>query len=314
MKRTLLFLALFTNIALILNLNAQTQPENPSFEDWEDVGLPIDEPVNWSSIKTSDNSTTNPLAPVVWGQSTDAHTGSYSFKLFNVETIGSIVAAGTATNGRVHADFNPNNGFVFTDVNDPRWNTPCTDRPDSLVAWVKYYPEQGDVGKIRALLHTGYGRLPDSTQTNWIGMAEMDIVGTIDNWTRLSANFEYFNNNTPEYLLINMYSGNGTTPVKDSWALIDDVELIYNQGSINAVQDNNIDIYSHEENIFINWHISGQVNNAQLIILDISGRAIWEGAIESNQLKSIHLDTPGGIYICKINAGSNVYSRKLFIP
>ncbi len=41
----------------IANLAFSQQMSNPSFEDWEDVGLGPDlfEPTHWSSIKTSDN-------------------------------------------------------------------------------------------------------------------------------------------------------------------------------------------------------------------------------------------------------------------
>ena len=127
MKKTLLCISLFISASLFINLNAQTQPQNPSFEDWEDVGLSVDEPVNWSSIKTSDKTVTNPLAPVVWDISTEAHTGSFSLKLYNVETLGSIVASGTIANGRIHAEFDPEAAYTFTDISDSRWNTPCTD-------------------------------------------------------------------------------------------------------------------------------------------------------------------------------------------
>lgn len=313
MRNNLLLIGIFLLSAFFINLNAQTQPENASFEDWEDVGLPVEEPVNWSSIKTSDNSVTNPLAPIVWGKSTDARTGNYSLKLFNVETIGSIVASGTVTNGRVHADFNPNNAFVFTDINDSRWNTPCTDRPDSIAAWVKYFPQQNDFGKIRALLHTGYGRTPDSTMTNWIGLAEFDIVGQIDDWTRLSGHFNYFNSDTPEYILINMYSGNGTTPVKESWMLVDDLELIYNTGSISAVNPESIDISVHGNSVLILWKSENSSDNAEVKILDISGRTVWNGLIAPNQEKSIQLDVPQGIYICRIQDNNSMISKKIMI-
>ncbi len=303
------------NTALILSLNAQTQPENPSFEDWEDVGLPVEEPVNWSSIKTSDNPTTNAAAPIVWDKSTDAHLGNFSLKLLNVETIvPGLVASGTVTNGRVHADFNPDLAYVFTDVNDPQWNSPCSDRPDSIVVWIKYYPEQNDLGTIRALMHTGYAKTPDTTQTNWVGLAEFDFTGTIDVWTRFSAPFNYYNNDTPDYILINMYSGNGTNPVKGSWALVDDVELIYNPSGIDEKELTGINIYSQNNSIIVNWKSQSAYKDAGLIILDLSGRTIWEDKISVNQTKTVYLDVPKGIYICRIASGHQHYTQKIIIP
>ena len=57
------------SIAISISAYSQQQPENASFENWETIsGLTTQEPVDWSSIKTSDNSTLNPLAPYVWDQ------------------------------------------------------------------------------------------------------------------------------------------------------------------------------------------------------------------------------------------------------
>lgn len=313
MKNRVLFIGVFLCSAFLANSFAQTQPENPGFEDWEDVGLPVEEPVNWSSIKTSDNSVVNSQAPIVWGKSNDAHTGNHSIKLMNVETFGGIIATGTASNGRFHAEFDPEAGFVFTDINDARWNTPCTDRPDSIFVWVKYFPQQNDVGKIRALLHTGYGRTPDSTETNWIGLAEIDIVGQMNDWTRLSGHFNYFNNNTPEYILINMYAGNGTTPVKDSYALIDDIGLIYNQGGIEENNTETLDIYYLDNNLVVIWQNEGSAKKAELQILDTSGRILRKESIAPNQKNTIQLNFQGGIYICSLKSEQGAITRKIII-
>jgi len=312
MKCKILFIGLFLSLTLIMNSNAQIQPENPGLEDWEDAGTVFDEPVNWSSIKTSDDPGINQYAPVVWDQSTDAHSGNYSVKLFNVETFG-IVAAGTITNGIVHADFNPDSGYVYTEANDPRWNTPCNDRPDSIVAWVKYFPEQSDVGRIRAIVHTGDAQIPDPAKTNWVGEAEINFTTEINNWTRLSGHFNYYNNDTPDYLLIVMYSGNGTTPVKDSWVLIDDVELIYNPQGIEEQFPGKIDIYSQNNSVFINWESKNSTKNADIKILDISGRTVWTGNIKTNEKKIIQMNVPKGIYVCQITGELQVYTQKLLI-
>ena len=220
-----LFLFLLS-IAIAFTANSQQQPENPGFENWEDVGLDVDEPVEWSSIKTSDNSFLNGLAPYVWDQSTDAHSGSYSIKLFNT-TIWTTVAAGTVTNGRVHSDMDPNNGYVFTDVNNSQWNTPLTDKPDSIAIWVKFSPEGGDVAQLKAVLHNGTAQIPDPAMTNWNALAQIDIPDEISTWTRFSAPFDYFNSNTSEYILFVLSSG-GASATDGSTVYFDDIELIYN--------------------------------------------------------------------------------------
>jgi len=47
------------------HLNAQTQFVNPGFEEWEEIGFGpnIIEPVNWSSIKSTDDDNLNGVAP-----------------------------------------------------------------------------------------------------------------------------------------------------------------------------------------------------------------------------------------------------------
>ena len=312
MKQKLLF-GLFLSIAIVFTSYGQ-QLENAGFEDWEDAGTVIDEPVNWSSIKTSDNELLNPLAPVVWGQDTDAHSGSYSVKLFNVGAM-SIIATGTLTNGRVHSDLNPDNGYVFTDTNDARWNTPLTLRPDSIVGWFKYYPQGNDVARVKALIHKGYATIPEKgTFSNWIAVADfISEPVLVDTWTRFSVPFIYYNSETPEYILLTLNSGDSTIPVEGSIALYDDLELIYNSGGIVENQKGNINIYSWHNTVVVDWIVQNFNKNPDIKIYDLSGRLVFTDHIFPNQKNIIHVNIPKGIYICEIQGASWVFTQKLFI-
>jgi len=215
-------------IASIISIVAlgQQQPENPGFENWEDVGLNIPEPIDWSSIKTSDGgSFLNGMAPYVWEQSTDAHTGTYSVKLINGSVIG-IVAAGTVTNGRIHAEMS-GTGWAYTIPADAQWNTPFTQKPDSIAVWLKHAPAGSDAAQVKALLHTGSAKIPDATSTNYIAMAEINVPATTPTWTRFSAPFNYLNSNDPEYILI-VVSAADESATLGTESYFDDIELIYN--------------------------------------------------------------------------------------
>jgi len=217
-------------IAFSITANSQQQPENPGFEIWEDVGLNEPEPYDWSSIKTAD--ALGGFAPYVWAQSTDVHTGSYSVKLYNVYVfLAGIVAAGTLTSGQIHADFNPDLGYAFTNESDSQWNMPLTQKPDSVVIWAKFFPQGGDTAAVKALLHTGYAQIPDPTFGNWISLAQINIPDETTTWTRFSAPFNYFNGNAPEYILFVLSAG-GAVATEDSEVYFDDVELIYNPLSL----------------------------------------------------------------------------------
>jgi hypothetical protein len=218
-----------SGMAITISAYTQQQPENPGFESWETIsGLTVQEPVDWSSIKTTDGGTiVNNAAPYVWDKSTDAHSGNYSVKLYNANTIIGIVASGIVTNGRVHADI-AGNGWVFTDTGNEQWRTALTQKPDSVVIWAKYTPVSGDIAQMKALLHTGTAKIPDAAQSNWIALAELNIPNSTPTWTRFSAPFNYFNSNTPQYILF-VVSSAGTSAHVGSIAYFDDIELIYNE-------------------------------------------------------------------------------------
>jgi hypothetical protein len=216
---------------------SQAQLENPGFEDaWEtggDISGTQPEPENWSSLKSADALAA--LAPTVaFQETTDPHSGTYCIRLLVVNSFG-VDAAGLLTNGRVHADFNPELGYVWTETSDAQYNTAFTDRPDSLTFWVKHTAQNGDQSKVMVVLHEDppTGQLPhDGTYTHWVGQGRSDITSDYATWTRLSVPFIYYNNNTPDYVLVSMSAGDSTIAEENTVMYIDDLELIYNPLSV----------------------------------------------------------------------------------
>ncbi|MBP6696369.1 MAG: hypothetical protein KA175_02040 [Flavobacteriales bacterium] len=209
---------------------AQPQLDNPGFETWQNVGTATEEPEQWSSVKTSDGGTLiNNLAPQMVWQSADAHSGSWSA---NLRTVSSILGAATGllTNGRVHAELQIENSYVFTDSTNSDWNTACASRPDSLIGWFKYAPLPGDKAVIGVLLHVDDGKLPGfGTEPNWVGGADWESASaTVATWERISVPFYYIDNRAPEYLLMIMTTGDSTNSQVGTEAWFDDLGLIYN--------------------------------------------------------------------------------------
>ena len=301
---------LFTVFALIstIGIFAQQQIENPGFENWENVGTVADEPVDWSSIKTADALAT--LAPQVWWQSIDAHSGSYSVKLENKSSFG-IVASGIITSGRVHADLNPENGYVFTDVNNAAWNTPFTYTPDSLVGWYKYSPAGSDAGKAQVVLHTGSAQNPENgTLANWVAEARFDFSGTTSTWTRFSVPFHYFNSTTPQYLLVVLVAGDSTQAVAGSIAFFDDLELIYNSSSIEEQNEDLANVYVSNNELTINFSLNNnETSNAQIV--DLSGRVVWEKEINTNSTYKELMSLTKGLYVINITTSKRIFTQKL---
>lgn len=210
---------------------SQQQLENPGFEDvWEDVTGTEDEPLEWSSLKTSNFGDVAPL--VAYKETSNPHSGNYCIRLVNTSSFG-VVANGLLTNGRVQAAFDPEDGYVFTNTADPKWNTPLTSRPDSLVGWFRYDPETGDQGKVEVILHTAppQGKLPAANypEAHWVGRARYDITTTsTTTWVRFSVPFTYYNISAPQYVLAVISAGDSTQAVEGSILWVDDLELIYN--------------------------------------------------------------------------------------
>ena len=294
---------------LIINGTLSQQLENSGFEQWENVGTGEEEPLSWSSSKTSDNSSLNGLAPQVISRSTDAHTGTYAAKLVNKNVpFVNIVANGILTNGIVHTTTNPQDSYVYTDVNSSDHSQPFTSFPDSIVGWYKYAPQGNDVGNIQVLLHGSYGQLPVDASTSIIALAEFDFSAN-SNWTRFSTPFIYYPTiNNPAYILCNISAGDSTQAVANSELKIDDLELIYNTTKIPDESTNSINV------TYLNDHLqfSNIVNEINYAIYNLQGQLMNIGKIDRyNRIVSITLES--GIYFISIQSKDHHQSIKILV-
>lgn len=290
------------------------QIDNPGFENWEDAGTVKDEPVDWSSIKTCDDPTIASVAPVTFDISTDAHSGNYSLKLYNLEVFG-LSATGAICNGRFHAEFNLDSSYSYTDQADPQWHQVFTARPDSLTGWFKYFPQGNDAAQFKVILHVDECKLPENgTLPNWVGAAVYKTPNgvTFENWTRFSAPFEYFNNNTPEFLLCVVNSGDSTSSVPDSWLLVDDLELIYGSSGIGEkineeeflVQDHNL--------LTIKLKTEEEYLSQRFKLIDLSGQTTYSIILNSNRITLPSTLTPG-VYVAVLEGEKKHYSQKIMV-
>lgn len=313
-QTTLLTILLLTGMA-----TAQMQLENSGFEQWDDIFISdedtIREPVEWSSLKTSDDQQLSVFAPVVCKRSSDAHSGDYSVELTNYEVF-SIVANGVVTNGRLHPDFNPEIAYIYTDTMDGQWNAPLIARPDSIAGWFKYTPQEDDTLQVIVALHRGFGKQPDADKTNtWIGEAEYKSpLNTEDEWVRFSAPFSYYSDSIPEYVLVVLNSGSGYTPVAGSIALFDDLKMIYNYplNTQDRLKHPEVFIYAVDyQHLVLQGleHASFQT----IRIHDITGKMVWEGTIAADQVDIASANLRKGIYVVTLTGKSQVFSQKIML-
>lgn len=298
---------------------AQTQLENPGFEQWEDILVSaqdtIREPVDWSSLKTSDDPTLITLAPNVLTRSNDAHTGSYSIELTNVKSF--IVANGVATNGRMHPNINTALAYMYTDPEDGKWNTPFTGSPDSITGWIKYSPQENDTLQIQAILHQGFGKRPDPDYLeNWIAEAVYKTpVHSGDKWVRFSAPFIYAHDRIPEYILVVLNSGNGYSPVAGSVLLVDDLEMIYNnpQSNLGRLMQSEGFLYVAGDRQIILKNLDHTLfQNVQ--VYDISGKLLWTQKLTSDQINITPAQLNKGLYLVKLSGRERIFTQKIILP
>ena len=293
----------------MINRTEAQQLENSGFEQWENVGTGEEEPLSWSSTKTSDNSSLNALAPQVISRTTDAHTGTYAAKLINKNVpFVNIVANGIVTNGIIHTTTNPQDSYVYTDVNSSDHSQPFTSYPDSIVGWYKYVPQGNDVGNIQVLLHSSYGQLPIDASTSVIALAEFDFSSN-SNWTRFSTPFNYYPTiNNPAYILCNISAGDSTQAVANSELKIDDLELIYNTTTISNEETNSLHV------TYVNDHLqfSNVVKEINYAIYNVQGQLMNFGKLDRyNRNVSISLES--GIYFISTQNKDHHQSIKLLV-
>jgi hypothetical protein len=252
------------------------------------------------------------LSPAVWGMSDDAHTGNHSLYLTNIGIFG-IVATGTMTNGRILADLNTELANSHTVPDSSEWNTPIITRPDSLVGWYKGKPSVDDFPTAKALLHTGYASLPQKDSSTWIGVAYIELSGSeVNVWTRFSVPFDYFNNDTPEFILSTFTSGNGLSAIADSEAWFDDVKLIYNGTPVDEISASDFHVYSSNGvlSVFLDDSKRG---NSQLRVMDLAGRTILTREIENGRNHQFQMNVKDGVYIVTVQTSTNILSKKVWI-
>lgn len=319
MKKSLLLITsvLFASSQIF----AQQQIPNPSFEEWDDEGTATMEPKHWNSLKTADALAS--MAPSVLSRD-DGRTGDYSMKL-EVKSAFGIQANGIASTGRIHADMDPENGYVFTDATDDRWNMPFTDRPDSLTGWYKYNPKNNDKAKVEVLLHKGpHGQLPmdATTEANLIGHARFDVTDSVAEWTRFSMPITYNNEETPDYLLLVVTSGDSTLAKTGSMIWVDDFEFIYNDESEEPTDpeepSDSVSIKEHLE-LAKDYHVfanNGKIvfdeklNNQDLYnIFDLSGRLIQSGNVQ----REVPFKQNAGLYIIKVQSSKGIFTKKILV-
>jgi PKD repeat protein len=228
----------FSMLLLALNGLSQTQIGNSGMETWTNLGASTEEPTNWNSFMSGTGGLSGFASQQVQ-RSTNVRagaTGTYSARVWAKSTLG-IVANGNLTLGQINMGSSTpssSSNYNFSKQADANFNEAISDRPDSIVFWVRYTQAGGGVqnARMHAILHDAYDlRDPiDANSTSHVvATAALNYPATAGAWVRKSVPFVYSGAaSTVNYILVtfttNQTPGGGAA---NDEVLIDDVELIY---------------------------------------------------------------------------------------
>jgi hypothetical protein len=305
-----------TTILVLFTLNSfsQSQFENPGFEEWQNITDQIEEPVNWSTVKTCIPENLATFAPVtVNKEDENPHSGNYCIHVFSVEAAFNIIATGNLTNGRVYANTNPSLGYMFIDRNNSEWNCPLSTRPDSLTGWYKCSPMEGDHGVVKAIISSDSATLPSPDSLNWIAFAQFDLPGTaVNEWKRFSVPFTYLSENNPKYILCVITSSNGVSAVAGSEIWVDDLYLVPHPNSVEEISENDVNIYSLNGrlNVYVK---TDNHKKASLKVVDLTGKTVFKELITTGKKYTVDINIPKSTYIIVVNVGTKTITKKIIL-
>ncbi|MFM7596218.1 MAG: T9SS type A sorting domain-containing protein [Flavobacteriales bacterium] len=309
---------LFFSLSLAFIYSAQTQIGNSNLEQWENVGAPTEEPVNWNSFKTGSGSFAG-FANKQIEQSSNVRAGAsgmYCARIWSTSVLG-IVANGTMTCGRINmGSATPTNAanYNYSSTADANFSEACVDSPDSIVFWVKY--TQAGAGnqtaRIHAILHDAFDvhdPIDANSQPHIIATAELNYPATGGNWERKSIPFTYTPNTglLPGFVLVtfatNSTPGGGAA---NDEILIDDISLVYNGG------------VGIDESLLESFHVNysndllslfGQTQG-ELSVYSMNGAQVFNGITQGKSFITLS----GGMYVARlVDAKGNIFSTKFSV-
>lgn len=289
------------------------QPNNPSFETWENTGTDNEEPTNWSAMMTGDLCTfcVFGASQRVSQEDIEVYDGTFSARIKST-AIGAIIVNGTMTTGRVTAPTTaPSDGYNQTLTGNSNFNHPFTHEPDSLVFWAKYnLTVSSDSARVSFVLHDDYDlREPQdaASEAHVIASARTNFQ-TGNAWERISIPFEYTwaSSNPVSYLLATFTSsyvpgeGNGNATL-----YVDGVEFIYNTVTSIADVVANVSVFPNPS---LDGRFTvdlGSINgDVELVVYDLYGRIVQTQYEAGGNQVNMEIKANSGMYLLSVNTGS----------
>jgi len=262
-------IALFCGLFLaVLSIFGQQIP-NDSFENWTNMGT-YDALDDWSC--SSEVTVTVPVfgAPNVF-KDNDAHSGSYSARLQNIDLLGMIIPGGI-TLGTIEAD-------IYNQTIEVYGGVPFEGKPDELSVWMKSDLKNGDSATVAAIFTKWNG-----TSRDTVSMAVWGSDVSYSDWTNIIIPTIELMPDSPDsvnvIILSSIFMKSAETTI-----LVDDVTILLSTGVINFMKEKQFSAFYNRSSSLINTSFSFSENkNITLSCYDIAGRLVYSEKI--NGVKS----------------------------
>lgn len=242
---------LLTTTILFAGLSYAQQIGNSDFEAWDNLGQNTEEPGNWSSFMTASGGMAWAAGQQIQ-RSTDIRpgsTGSYSSKIWSKSVLG-IIANGNMTLGQVvmgsSTATDPSN-YNISKTSDANFSEALTQKPDSLVFWVKFTAASGSSeARCSAVLHDTYDykdgyNVDGPSAPHKVAEAQLNFTPT--GWVRKSIPWNYTGPASANTFILVTFTTNKTpgSGAANDAVFVDDMQLIYNTPIV--ANDDNVGTY-----------------------------------------------------------------------
>lgn len=295
MKKTLLF-GLLISFTFGSAFSQEAQVPNGGFETWETHVLGYETPVGWD----------NPnavlalfgLTPVT--PSEDAAGGTFSALLESKllqATDGEFVIPGVVTLGTFVVDYINNTATLEGGI-------PFTDRPIALKGSYKNYPAAGDSTMIVAIFTRW---VPAKGKRDTIGFAGMFPKETIDTWTNFSIPVNFFTEDAPDTMNVNVVSSNMMFPNKDSYMFIDNLAFEYPAGIHEQEFLVETSVFPNPATDKVSFSFEKDIR-AEIQIFSNDGQIVYSSFVDGNKQEADLSQLSSGTYFYTVLEGNKKLS------
>jgi hypothetical protein len=184
---------------------------------------------------------------------------------------------------------------------------PFTERPTAFKGWYRAEPENNDTYSMIAVLI-------NENNGDTVGAAIFEDNTTVSNWTEFNVPVDYFTQDIPTLLQINLFASDPQNPQNGSTVYFD--ELDYESLTV-GLQENdaaNINVYPNPavDDVFFNI---GAYETARVNIYNVLGTSVLEQVVTQTQNSVSLLQLTHGAYIWQLTTrkGEAIKAGKLIL-